>query len=425
TGIGYPFLWEDNVNDTLENVIPLYFDDESDYSVSFLFDEFATDALYSAGGIDSVGIELEHSDMGQVSVSMSCPNGTTVLLKDFSASNHADLGVPVEDPDPESGTGWLYYWSASSVNGIMNDAVDNPIPEADYSPEDSFDAFVGCPLNGEWTITLTDNTPDDDGFVFSQEIIFSESIEPPLWTYADTLLSYTGVWTGAGNPVTQIQTLENGGVKGIALATPETYGNNPYNYIVFTNWGCKTDTIVGLPVEKPVMTVEPESGQAELDVSLASDTPWAEINSWELGDDTPDLAGQEVTHTYMEKGTYEIVLTATDNKDCTDTDTATIEVSVEPSQLTVPNFFSPDDNGINDILTLDIEGMEDFNFSVYSRWGQNVFSTSDEDEAKAGWDGRMSLTNLKASPGVYFFVFKGTGKDGKEWEEKGSIHLAR
>lgn len=425
TGIAYPYTWEDEPQYFIENPTAAEVSNEMLYTSNFSFYEFPQDAVFSEGAIDSVCVSLVHRNMGELRVELICPEGESVILKDYASGNTALMGEPAENASEAPGTPYTYCWSEASQNGRMRDFTGDTLPESDYLPFEDFSVLNGCSLNGEWVLRITDNKADSSGFVFDQSIIFEETILPPVWTYTDTLISTTAIWEGSGNPVTQIQNLEEGGVKGIATGTPEVYGNNLYRFTMRNNWNCPADTGIGLPVVHPTFTAEPPSGQAELDVKFTATTDWGVYHNWDPGDDSPTLSGAETTHTYLEKGDYSLVYTAEDENGCTDSDTLLVEVSVQPSEFKSPNFFSPDNDGINDVLTLTVEGMEQFNFVIFSRWGRKMFETDNEEEAQAGWEGKVPITNLKASPGVYFFIFKGVGKDKKEWEEKGTIQLLR
>jgi gliding motility-associated-like protein len=424
TGIAYPYEWEDDPEYFIDNPVPILLSESNPYTTAFSFYEFSKDAVFTAGDIDSVCISAEHSNMSDLRVELICPDGKSLILKDYASSN-AEMGIPPDDRTDGYGEPYKYCWSPGSTNGLMSDFTGARLPESDYQSFEDFNVLNGCPMNGEWVIQISDNTPQDSGYVFDQEIVFSEEARPALWTFSDFLVNTTAVWEGSGNPVTQIQNLDGGGIKGIAVASPEVYGNNPYRFRMKNNWNCPADTSIGLPVERATFTADPPEGQAKLDVSLNSTTDWAVYHTWEPGDDSGILDGAQATYTYLEKGDYDLIYTAESEDGCTDSDTLLIEVSVEPSDLNVPNFFSPDDNGINDVLTLTVEGMEKFNFVIYSRWGRKMYETDNWEEAEAGWDGTMPVTNLKVSPGIYYFIFKGVGKDKKEWEEKGSIQILR
>jgi gliding motility-associated-like protein len=52
----------------------------------------------------------------------------------------------------------------------------------------------------------------------------------------------------------------------------------------------------------------------------------------------------------------------------------------------MPNAFSPDGNGVNDIFVPGILGVHDYTFLVFDRWGTQLFETHDVEE---GWDGKF------------------------------------
>ncbi len=92
-------------------------------------------------------------------------------------------------------------------------------------------------------------------------------------------------------------------------------------------------------------------------------------------------------------------LTVKDNNACTASDSIKILVY---SKLRMPNAFSPDGNGVNDIfrippaIPLTIK-----RFSIYDRWGQKVFET---DDAGKGWDGKFK--NISQVVGTYVWIIE-------------------
>lgn len=67
----------------------------------------------------------------------------------------------------------------------------------------------------------------------------------------------------------------------------------------------------------------------------------------------------------------------------------------------LPNIFTPDGNSINELFVpIRWEFIESIEITIYNRWGQQVFSTSD---ININWDGTNEFTGLKSSSGVYFY----------------------
>ncbi|MCF6365063.1 MAG: gliding motility-associated C-terminal domain-containing protein [Bacteroidales bacterium] len=419
TGKAYPELWEDGpVYEIIENPYD-FFEFNDGYTSVLNFDEFGLDSVYKSGYIDSIGINILHADMGDLQIKLLCENGNSVILKDYAPANHALLG------DTVLNEAYFYYWSQVSGTATMNsNTTDAIIPSSSYLPDESFDNLIGCSLNGDWTIEIDDNQELDSGFIFSWNIVFRKDILPDVWKFKDTLVQYNIVnnilygtyWSGnninASSVITSGDTIISN-----SSASPDSYGTKKYNYHVITNWGCPQDTFINLLVEEVV--IDAASTVQENDTIVFTDkTSWAFERDWDFGDkETAYRTTDTVSHKYIEKGEYEVILYATDKNGCTDTDTVTIEVTVEPSKLSnIPNMFSPDSNDeINKTFKIPKEslaGMEEFQMTIYNRWGDRVYHTNSMDEIiNEGWDGK-NLLGIKASPGVYFYVIKATGKDG-------------
>lgn len=88
--------------------------------------------------------------------------------------------------------------------------------------------------------------------------------------------------------------------------------------------------------------------------------------------------------------------------------------------LYVPNAFSPNGDGVNDMLFPLGESFETFEFVVYNRWGQIVFQTTDR---SIGWDGTFNGKPLNTD--VFAYRLKGKTFDGKEVLKTGNITLVR
>jgi gliding motility-associated-like protein len=69
----------------------------------------------------------------------------------------------------------------------------------------------------------------------------------------------------------------------------------------------------------------------------------------------------------------------------------------------IPNVFSPDGDGINDILVSynPKPRIEQIDMKIFNRWGQLLFQTSNPD---INWDGKIDKSNQVASPGVYYYI---------------------
>jgi gliding motility-associated-like protein len=117
--------------------------------------------------------------------------------------------------------------------------------------------------------------------------------------------------------------------------------------------------------------------------------------------------------------TYEV--TATDDIGCSAHDDITIKVFKTGADIFVPNAFTPNSDGRNDVIKPIYVGIRQLNFfRMYNRWGQLVFSTNVMDE---GWDGRVKG---KDEPTANFvFMVQGVDYTGRVVFKKGNIVLVR
>ena len=121
--------------------------------------------------------------------------------------------------------------------------------------------------------------------------------------------------------------------------------------------------------------------------------------------------------------TTSYVLTITDEDGCIGVDTITIFVrpfECEMPYIFIPNAFTPNNDGKNDMLYVRANGVAEFYFAVYNRGGQLVFETSNLD---IGWDG--TFKNYPLAPDVFGYMLKVKCLDGNDYFRKGNITLLR
>jgi gliding motility-associated-like protein len=86
----------------------------------------------------------------------------------------------------------------------------------------------------------------------------------------------------------------------------------------------------------------------------------------------------------------------------------------------LPNVFSPNDDGINDLYTAEIAGAREVDVQIHNRWGNTVFATNDPNFE---WDGTHNGKPLPA--GVYFVVVHAKGFGGEQTTKTQTLHLLR
>jgi gliding motility-associated-like protein len=114
------------------------------------------------------------------------------------------------------------------------------------------------------------------------------------------------------------------------------------------------------------------------------------------------------------------LLTAKDLEGCSDT--ASVQIIIfRGSAVYVPTAFTPNNDGLNDILKPNFKGMKKvIYFSIYDRFGEKVFSTN---QMNVGWDGYFK--GKQNSVGSYVWVLKAEDQIGHIYNEKGSFVLIK
>jgi gliding motility-associated-like protein len=147
----------------------------------------------------------------------------------------------------------------------------------------------------------------------------------------------------------------------------------------------------------------------------------SQFYSWSPTDylSNPNIPNPAVN--FPDTGRYTYILTGSSEEGCITTDTIQIWV-VSNGHIFVPNAFSPNGDGVNDVLMPRIVGYAQINyFHIFNRYGQKVYTSSNENYP--GWDGKFN--GRIAELGVYYYVINVTDADGKKVSQKGDITLLR
>ncbi len=135
---------------------------------------------------------------------------------------------------------------------------------------------------------------------------------------------------------------------------------------------------------------------------------------WEFGDGSTG-SQPAMMHSYMSAGTYDVTLTITDISDPSLTMSDIIEVTVNDA-FEVPNVFTPDGDGINDVFIVRSNGVTPLNITIFDRGGSIVYQHT---SPIINWDGRTPGGTL-VRPGVYYYVITSSEPF---YNKKGFIHV--
>ena len=221
--------------------------------------------ISSAADFDQLCVDIEHSYIGDLEISLTCPNGTVVSL--MNAYNQFGEMIPGgcgngigtflgNDTNLDGGAPgspvWTYCFSPTmatfgticaenAASNWINNSYGFPSmnPNGVYLPDGNFNDFIGCPVNGNWTITVQDNQGIDDGYIFQWGLYFNASLYPESEGYQNTVV--TDFWSN--NP-----SIISGQLDTAIIIQPMVAGTSYYTYNVTDDFGCHYDTTVTLEV---------------------------------------------------------------------------------------------------------------------------------------------------------------------------------
>lgn len=188
--------------------------------------------------------------------------------------------------------------------------------------------------------------------------------------------------------------------------------------------GCSLDTSfqIGL-FDLPSVTATADPQQVfsgdEVDLMAVGEPEYQ--FSWSPGDNLSDPLIADPIATVFETTLFEV--SVLDTNGCTQLDTVLVEVidvDCVPDAIFIPNAFTPNGDGLNDVFRPVFEGAESMRLTIYDRWGNEIFSTEDMD---AGWDGRVEGTPVSGDSFGYLLDVICPG--GEILQMKGNVTVLR
>lgn len=354
------------------------------YETSITLDCFGEDQiLTNVNDIISVDINMEHSYMGDLDIYLTSPNGVQVTLFEQAGSS-TWLGQATDGDASQElvGIGADYGWSMNpEYNGTMAAAItagntielDNlntgevfnstgqSLISSTYLPVGDFNDFVGTSLNGNWTITVTDNLNIDNGWIFSWGMSINPNIIPSSWSFDNYIVNESFVISNDN-----IVSYTNSSIN----IQPEP-GTHNYSYEVVDNFGCIFYEEIEITAtsyinSSPIIAQEECGGQdGQIDLNISGGTPGYFI-SWDS-----ELTGEIISD--LPAGTY--FYNITDGLGCEISGNETIQNIETGLTFDTEIFDDHCDQGIGEITLIPTNGASPYNF-VWSHSNTNQGSTA-------------------------------------------------
>lgn len=199
--------------------------------------------------------------------------------------------------------------------------------------------------------------------------------------------------------------------------------------VVVSDSGCAStlnniNNITVYPKPEASFIITPETLSIIDPVIMITDlSVGATIWEWNFGDsnDTLNTTDSVIYHEYADTGTYTVSLITTTPYGCRDT--AYNKTIIEPEfTFYVPNAFSPNGDGINDIFAGKGLFITKYEMLIFDRWGNLAFETDDYNKQ---WDGRANKGEKMAQRDVYVYKIKVTDIHQIEHFYSGTVTLVQ
>jgi gliding motility-associated-like protein len=302
----------------------------------------------------------------------------------------------------------IYEWT-NTLNGTVT--IGNPI---NPTPSNSVNySVVAIDANGCETVpTIVAVTVNPTPVAsFSQDI--EDGCQPLCVTFsaASTLPNTNWQWdfgdtqTGIGqNPV---NCFKDEGKYTISLTAVSDLG--------CTHTIQKSDLITVFQIPKALFSAEPkETTLSNPLITVSNQSVGAEKYLWRFGDNENSTLF-DPSHTYLEEGNYCIWLIAENNFGCVDSTKDCIKIKPNYT-LFIPNSFTPNGDGLNDIFIPLAQSVKDYEMNIFNRWGLKVYTSK---QLEIGWDGGTE------PQGAFNYVIQVTTQGGEQKIYTGSVTLYR
>lgn len=369
------------------------------YSYNWLPSAITTDTINNlSAGVFTVIVTDNNNCQATSSVSITEPSAIVLPFSatDVSCGGSNDGFITVQ---PTGGTpGYTYQWDAAANNQTTSTASN-----------------LGL---GTYSVTVTDTvgcTEIANG-IFVGNSLPIDSADAPL-DIINGNLSCDGMPTGALTIATS-NTYTYLWSNGATTAGIDSLAAGSYSVTVSNTQGCSLvwSTIITQPfipsinpfINTPNLISATEDVGTTVTISGGNDqSSLGALYNWTEASNTinfDNATAHTTTATSTTSGTYVLFLTATANDSTACTDTASVVLRLSPIFEGVPNAFTPNGDGINDIFApVELSTNEIIRFRVYNRWGQEVYRGDDLEDG--GWDGRFMGVAQDAETYIYVLEF--------------------
>ncbi|HEY1009268.1 MAG TPA: PKD domain-containing protein [Daejeonella sp.] len=267
----------------------------------------------------------------------------------------------------------------------------------------------------------------------SQTITVSQSFAQPVisvnnnsvFCLNDTIRLSTPVqsdatyrWTGPNNFSSDQRVIE---IPVTSVAVAGTYS------VILQRGSCSTQAVsVIIPAifDNPIAEFRAEpSLPAKLSfpikIRFFNESVDADTYLWDFGD------GQTSTdtnpeHTYLEKGNFDVTLTAFKGNVCSASVVKGTFTINESGAIFIPNIFTPNNDAVNDQFVVNMSNIKTYRIQIFNRYGLLMYSS---ENLLQSWDG--TYQNQAVPVGTYYYVLDAVDFDNNVIKKSGSVTILR
>ncbi len=190
-----------------------------------------------------------------------------------------------------------------------------------------------------------------------------------------------------------------------------------------TSWSIRQNYITVFPIPSSGLAIEPREQSIYNPVFNIRNLSQNHLKTLTfLPNDAVVENLTEMSYIASDTGTFPIIHVSFNQFGCTDTLFDSIVIR-SPFNLFMPNAFTPDGDGINDLYSYTVTGVTKSLIEIYNRWGEIVFKSDDPYEK---WNGKLHNYGPMLDAGVYSYVINVDVKKGAyTYTKVGVINLVR
>lgn len=167
------------------------------------------------------------------------------------------------------------------------------------------------------------------------------------------------------------------------------------------------------------------SGSAPIEVEFKSYfTDGVEHQEWQIAADESfselkyRFNERDLKFTFTESGRFYVRFVGSNANGSCQAESDVFIINIDPSDLKIPNAFSPNGDGVNDVWKVSAKSLIKFKCSIFDKQGKELYYF---DTPSGGWDG--TYKGKKLGSGVYYYVLEAVGADGKVYKKGGDINV--